>query len=62
MLDYVSQAVERVRVRVGTEEVLEDIRRHRVVAAAALTRRAIGYKLTCVFVDDGLPCLGEDRL
>ena len=55
MPDYVSEAVDKVRKQVGTEEVLLGLSGGVDSAvAAALIHKAIGDQLTCVFVDHGL--------
>jgi GMP synthase (glutamine-hydrolysing) len=55
MPDYVGEAVEKIRREVGTEEVLLGLSGGVDSAvAAALIHRAIGERLTCVFVDTGL--------
>jgi len=60
MPDYVSEAVERIRDRVGEEEVLLGLSGGvDSSVAAALIYRAIGDRLTCVFVDTGLLRLNE---
>ena len=60
MPDYVSEAVEKIRNQVGDEEVLLGLSGGVDSAvAAALIHKAIGDKLTCVFVDTGLLRLNE---
>jgi len=60
MPDYVAEAVEKVRRAVGGEEVLLGLSGGVDSAvAAALIHRAIGDRLTCVFVDTGLLRLNE---
>jgi GMP synthase (glutamine-hydrolysing) len=60
MPDYVAEAVEKVRRAVGSEEVLLGLSGGVDSAvAAALIHRAIGDRLTCVFVDTGLLRLNE---
>jgi GMP synthase (glutamine-hydrolysing) len=55
MPDYVGEAVEKIRRAVGAEEVLLGLSGGVDSAvAAALIHRAIGDRLTCVFVDTGL--------
>jgi len=55
MPDYLGEAVEKVRREVGKEEVLLGLSGGVDSAvAAALIHRAIGDRLTCVFVDTGL--------
>ncbi|MCM8596129.1 glutamine-hydrolyzing GMP synthase [Accumulibacter sp.] len=60
MPDYVAEAVEQIRARVGTEEVILGLSGGvDSSVAAALIHRAIGDQLTCVFVDNGLLRLNE---
>jgi GMP synthase (glutamine-hydrolysing) len=60
MPDYISEAVEKVRSQVGTEEVILGLSGGvDSSVAAALLHRAIGDQLTCVFVDNGLLRLNE---
>ena len=60
MPDYVSEAIEKIRVQVGDEEVLLGLSGGVDSAvAAALIHKAIGDRLTCVFVDNGLLRLNE---
>jgi len=60
MPDYISEAVERVREQVGDEHVLLALSGGvDSSVAAALIHRAIGERLTCVFVDHGLLRLNE---
>ncbi|MEO8332250.1 MAG: glutamine-hydrolyzing GMP synthase [Gallionella sp.] len=60
MPDYVSEAVERIRVQVGKDEVILGLSGGvDSSVAAALIHRAIGDQLTCVFVDNGLLRLNE---
>jgi len=60
MPDYVAEAVERIRAQVGGEEVLLGLSGGvDSSVAAALIHRAIGDRLTCVFVDTGLLRLDE---
>ncbi len=55
MPDYLGEAVEKIRREVGGEEVLLGLSGGVDSAvAAALIHRAIGDRLTCVFVDTGL--------
>ncbi|HSV18025.1 MAG TPA: glutamine-hydrolyzing GMP synthase [Casimicrobiaceae bacterium] len=55
MHDYVPEAVERIRGQVGQEHVLLGLSGGvDSSVAAALIHRAIGDRLTCVFVDHGL--------
>jgi len=60
MGDYISEAVEKIRTQVGDEEVILGLSGGvDSSVAAALIHRAIGDKLTCVFVDHGLLRLNE---
>ncbi|MBT0570627.1 glutamine-hydrolyzing GMP synthase [Curvibacter sp. CHRR-16] len=60
MGDYIAEAVERIRAQVGDEEVILGLSGGvDSSVAAALIHRAIGDKLTCVFVDHGLLRLNE---
>ena len=60
MPDYISEAVEKIRVQVGTDEVILGLSGGvDSSVAAALIHRAIGDQLTCVFVDNGLLRLNE---
>ena len=60
MGDYIAEAVERIRVQVGDEEVILGLSGGvDSSVAAALIHRAIGDQLTCVFVDHGLLRLNE---
>jgi len=60
MPDYVAEAVGKIRGTVGTEEVLLGLSGGvDSSVAAALIHRAIGDRLTCVFVDTGLLRLNE---
>ena len=60
MPDYVSEAVEKIRAQVGSEEVILGLSGGvDSSVAAALIHRAIGDQLTCVFVDHGLLRLNE---
>jgi len=60
MGDYIGEAVERIRAAVGDEEVILGLSGGvDSSVAAALIHRAIGQRLTCVFVDTGLLRLGE---
>lgn len=55
MEDYITEAVETIRREVGTDEVILGLSGGvDSSVAAALTHRAIGKQLTCVFVDNGL--------
>ena len=60
MRDHVAEAVELIRKQVGDEEVILGLSGGvDSSVAAALIHRAIGSKLTCVFVDNGLLRLNE---
>ena len=60
MPDYMEEAIERIRVQVGRDEVILGLSGGVDSAvAAALIQRAIGAQLTCVFVDHGLLRLNE---
>ncbi len=60
MGDYISEAVEKIRAQVGSEEVILGLSGGvDSSVAAALIHRAIGEQLTCVFVDHGLLRLNE---
>ena len=60
MPDYISEAVEDIRTRVGNDEVILGLSGGvDSSVAAALIHRAIGDQLTCVFVDNGLLRLNE---
>jgi GMP synthase (glutamine-hydrolysing) len=60
MGDYISEAVEAIRAKVGDEEVILGLSGGvDSSVAAALIHRAIGDQLTCVFVDHGLLRLNE---
>jgi len=55
MPDYVGEAVERIRADVGRDEVILGLSGGvDSSVAAALIHRAIGDRLTCIFVDTGL--------
>jgi GMP synthase (glutamine-hydrolysing) len=63
MGDYVAEAVERIRAQVGDEDVILGLSGGvDSSVAAALIHRAIGDRLTCVFVDHGLLRLNEGDL
>ena len=63
MGDYISEAIEKIRDQVGTEEVILGLSGGvDSSVAAALIHRAIGDQLTCVFVDHGLLRLNEGDL
>jgi GMP synthase (glutamine-hydrolysing) len=56
----IDDAIERIRVQVGTDQVILGLSGGvDSSVAAALIHRAIGDQLTCVFVDNGLLRLGE---
>ena len=60
MPDYVDEAVARIREQVGEEEVILGLSGGvDSSVAAALIHKAIGDRLTCVFVDHGLLRLNE---
>ncbi|TAN45086.1 MAG: glutamine-hydrolyzing GMP synthase [Nitrospirae bacterium] len=60
MPDYVEEAIGKIRSEVGDEEVLLGLSGGvDSSVAAALLHRAIGDRLTCVFVDNGLLRLNE---
>jgi len=60
MPDYITEAVTRIRQQVGDEDVLLALSGGvDSSVAAALIHRAIGARLTCVFVDHGLLRLNE---
>ncbi len=60
MPDYVAEAVDKIRAQVGDEEVILGLSGGvDSSVAAALIHKAIGDKLTCVFVDHGLLRLNE---
>jgi GMP synthase (glutamine-hydrolysing) len=55
MPDYVGEAVDRIREQVGEDEVILGLSGGVDSSVAAVViNRAIGHKLTCVFVDNGL--------
>jgi GMP synthase (glutamine-hydrolysing) len=63
MRDYVAEAVARIREQVGDEEVILGLSGGvDSSVAAALIHRAIGERLTCVFVDHGLLRLNEGAM
>ncbi len=63
MPDYVGEAVEKIRAQVGDEEVILGLSGGvDSSVAAALIHKAIGDKLTCVFVDHGLLRLDEGKM
>ncbi len=60
MPDYVAEAVEKIRAQVGDDELILGLSGGvDSSVAAALIHKAIGDKLTCVFVDHGLLRLNE---
>ena len=60
MGDYISEAIQKIREQVGSEEVILGLSGGvDSSVAAALIHRAIGDQLTCVFVDHGLMRLNE---
>ena len=60
MPNYIDEAVARIRAQVGDEEVILGLSGGvDSSVAAALLHRAIGEKLTCIFVDNGLLRLNE---
>jgi len=63
MRDHIAEAVARIREQVGDEEVILGLSGGvDSSVAAALIHRAIGDRLTCVFVDHGLLRLNEGAL
>jgi GMP synthase (glutamine-hydrolysing) len=63
MGNYIDEAVEKIRAQVGGDEVILGLSGGvDSSVAAALIHRAIGDRLTCVFVDHGLLRLDEGRL
>jgi GMP synthase (glutamine-hydrolysing) len=63
MRDHVAEAVARIREQVGDDEVILGLSGGvDSSVAAALIHRAIGDRLTCVFVDHGLLRLNEGAL
>jgi len=62
MGNYIDEAVARIREQVGDDEVILGLSGGvDSSVAAALIHRAIGDRLTCVFVDHGLLRLGEAK-
>jgi GMP synthase (glutamine-hydrolysing) len=60
MPDYIAEAVQMIKAQIGNEEVILGLSGGvDSSVAAALIHRAIGDKLTCVFVDNGLLRLHE---
>ena len=63
MGNYIDEAVARIRAQVGADEVILGLSGGvDSSVAAALIHKAIGDRLTCVFVDHGLLRLDEGRL
>jgi GMP synthase (glutamine-hydrolysing) len=63
MPDYISEAVDKIRAQVGTDEVILGLSGGvDSSVAAALIHRAIGDQLTCVFVDHGLLRKDEGKM
>jgi len=63
MRDHIGEAVTRIREQVGDEEVILGLSGGvDSSVAAALIHRAIGERLTCVFVDHGLLRLNEGAM
>ncbi|MFC4158229.1 glutamine-hydrolyzing GMP synthase [Chitinimonas lacunae] len=63
MPNYIEEAVAKIREQVGDEEVLLGLSGGvDSSVAAALIHRAIGDRLTCVFVDHGLLRLNEGQM
>jgi len=63
MGDYIEEAVARIRAQTGSEEVVLGLSGGvDSSVAAALIHRAIGGRLTCVFVDHGLLRLNEGKM
>ena len=63
MGDYIAEAVAKIKVQVGDEEVVLGLSGGvDSSVAAALIHRAIGDQLTCVFVDHGLLRLNEGKM
>ena len=63
MPDYIDTAVKHIREKVGNDEVLLGLSGGvDSSVAAALIHRAIGDKLTCIFVDHGLLRLNEAEI
>lgn len=63
MPDYIEEAVAAIRQQVGDDEVILGLSGGvDSSVAAALIHRAIGDKLTCVFVDHGLLRLNEGKM
>jgi GMP synthase (glutamine-hydrolysing) len=63
MPDYIAEAVDAIRNKVGKDEVILGLSGGvDSSVAAALIHRAIGDQLTCVFVDHGLLRLDEGKM
>lgn len=63
MPDYIAEAVDAIRSKVGKDEVILGLSGGvDSSVAAALIHRAIGDQLTCVFVDHGLLRLDEGKM
>ena len=63
MGDYIEEAVAKIRAQVGDDQVILGLSGGvDSSVAAALVHRAIGDRLTCVFVDHGLLRLDEGRM
>jgi GMP synthase (glutamine-hydrolysing) len=63
MPDYIAEAVQLIREKVGTDEVILGLSGGvDSSVAAALIHRAIGDQLTCVFVDHGLLRMDEGKM
>jgi GMP synthase (glutamine-hydrolysing) len=63
MVNYIDEAVARIREQVGDDEVILGLSGGvDSSVAAALVHQAIGDRLTCVFVDHGLLRLEEARM
>ena len=63
MSSYIAEAIEHIREQTGEEEVILGLSGGvDSSVAAALIHRAIGDRLTCVFVDHGLLRLNEARM
>jgi GMP synthase (glutamine-hydrolysing) len=63
MINYIDEAVQRIKEQVGAEEVILGLSGGvDSSVAAALIHRAIGDQLTCVFVDHGLLRLNEAQM
>ena len=63
MPDYITEAIDKIREQVGSDEVILGLSGGvDSSVAAALIHRAIGNQLTCVFVDHGLLRLDEGKM